>query len=84
MNATDYAVAVSRSVTGTDGNPIGEPTAFFYAMSPEPLVEWRFFDTEAHIYGEHVVPVEGKLDVPQGAGLGYDPDPAVIDRYRVS
>jgi L-alanine-DL-glutamate epimerase-like enolase superfamily enzyme len=54
------------------------------ALSPEPLVEWRFFDTEAHIYGEHVVPVEGKLDVPQGAGLGYDPDPAVIDRYRVS
>ena len=52
------------------------------ALSPDPLVEWRFFDTEARLYGEHVVPVDGKLMVPQGPGLGHDPDPDVIERYR--
>jgi L-alanine-DL-glutamate epimerase-like enolase superfamily enzyme len=52
------------------------------ALSPDPLVEWRFFDTEARLYGEQVVPVEGKLTVPQGPGLGCDPDPDVISRYR--
>ncbi|HUU73557.1 MAG TPA: mandelate racemase/muconate lactonizing enzyme family protein [Burkholderiales bacterium] len=54
------------------------------ARSPDPLVEWRFFDTEARLYGEQVVPANGKFMVPQGAGLGYDPDPTVIDRYRVN
>jgi len=52
------------------------------ALSPDPLVEWRFFDTEAHLYGNDVVPVEGKLGLPDGPGLGRDPDPRVIERYR--
>jgi pimeloyl-ACP methyl ester carboxylesterase len=34
-----YAVAITRGVTNPAGVPIGEPTAFFYAMSPEPLVD---------------------------------------------
>jgi len=53
------------------------------ALSPEPLVEWRFFDCEARLYGDDVVPVNGKLAVPDGPGLGHDPDPDVIERYRV-
>lgn len=39
QNGRQYAVAVTRAVTDPSGNPIGEPTAFFYAMSPEPLVD---------------------------------------------
>ncbi len=53
------------------------------ALSPHPLVEWRFFDTEARLYGDEVVPVDGKLRVPEGPGLGYDPDPEIIGRYRI-
>ena len=52
------------------------------ALSPDPLVEWRFFDTEARLYGDDVIPVDGKLTVPHGPGLGRDPDPQVIKRYR--
>ena len=52
------------------------------ALSSDPLVEWRFFDAEAHLYGDAVLPDQGKLAMPRGAGLGIDPDPMVIDRYR--
>jgi L-alanine-DL-glutamate epimerase-like enolase superfamily enzyme len=54
------------------------------ALSPDPLVEWRFFDTEARLYGDAVVPVDGKLTLPGGPGLGHDPDPEIIERYRVA
>ena len=29
-------------------------------------------------------PIDGKVAVPSGPGLGLDPDPNVIDRYRVA
>jgi L-alanine-DL-glutamate epimerase-like enolase superfamily enzyme len=51
------------------------------ALSSDPLVEWRFFDLHARLYGDNAVPVNGKVDVPGGAGLGFDPDPDVIARY---
>jgi L-alanine-DL-glutamate epimerase-like enolase superfamily enzyme len=54
------------------------------ALSSDPLVEWRFFDTEARLYGDDVVPVDGKLTLPRSPGLGYDPDPEIIERYRVA
>jgi L-alanine-DL-glutamate epimerase-like enolase superfamily enzyme len=52
------------------------------ALSTDPLVEWRFFDLHARLYGDNAVPVGGKVAVPGGAGLGFDPDPDVIARYR--
>lgn len=52
------------------------------ALASDPLVEWRFFDCEARLYGEAVVPVDGKLKVPDGPGLGYDPDPDIIKHYQ--
>ncbi len=52
------------------------------ALSNEPLVEWRFFDCEARLYGEAIVPANGEFLVPQGPGLGDDPDPDIIERYR--
>lgn len=54
------------------------------ALSPDPLVEWRFFDLEARLYGEEIVPTDGQIGLPQGPGLGRDPDPDVIDRYRAT
>jgi L-alanine-DL-glutamate epimerase-like enolase superfamily enzyme len=46
------------------------------------LVEWRFFDLEARILGEALAVKDGRVQVPQGPGLGIDPDPDVIRAYR--
>ena len=53
------------------------------ALGQGSLVEWRYFDLEARLYGDAVLPNEGSLAVPQGPGLGVEPDPEVIRRYRV-
>jgi L-alanine-DL-glutamate epimerase-like enolase superfamily enzyme len=52
------------------------------ALGPGSLVEWRFFDLAARLYGDAVVPKNGSIAVPQGPGLGFDPDPEIIRRYR--
>ncbi len=48
------------------------------------LVEWRYFDLEAQLYGDAIVPKQGAIAVPQGAGLGLEPIPEVIRDYRVA
>jgi L-alanine-DL-glutamate epimerase-like enolase superfamily enzyme len=53
------------------------------ATGRDSLVEWRFFDLEARLYGDALVPKQGALAVPQGPGLGLEPDAEVIRRYRV-
>jgi len=50
---------------------------------PGALVEWRYFDLEAPLYGEAIMPKNGAIAVPQGPGLGIEPDPDVIREYRV-
>jgi len=52
------------------------------ALGRDSLVEWRYFDLEARLYGERMVPREGSIEVPDGPGLGFDPDPAILARYR--
>jgi len=47
------------------------------------MIEWRYFDMEADLYGGALRPGDGYIDVPPGPGLGLEPDPAVIARYRV-
>ncbi|MEQ9334618.1 mandelate racemase/muconate lactonizing enzyme family protein [Thalassobaculum sp.] len=49
-----------------------------------PLFERLYLDFEAELFGEAAVVRGGRLRVPDGPGLGVDPDPAVIDRYRVA
>jgi L-alanine-DL-glutamate epimerase-like enolase superfamily enzyme len=48
----------------------------------DSMIEWRWFDLEATIYGREFGPKAGRISVPQGAGLGMDPDPDVIATYR--
>jgi L-alanine-DL-glutamate epimerase-like enolase superfamily enzyme len=48
------------------------------------MVEWRYFDLERRLYGDHAVPHNGSIAVPQTPGLGFDPDPEVIARYRAN
>jgi L-alanine-DL-glutamate epimerase-like enolase superfamily enzyme len=47
------------------------------------IVEWRYFDLEAQLYGDAIIPKEGRIGVPQGPGLGLEPNPDVIRDYRV-
>lgn len=53
------------------------------ALGRDSLVEWRYFDLEARLYGGHMIPREGSIEVPDGPGLGFDPDPEIVSRYRV-
>lgn len=53
------------------------------ALGRRGLVEWRYFDLEAPLYAGAGRPQGGRMRVPQGPGLGMDPDPAVVARYRV-
>ncbi len=48
------------------------------------IVEWRYFDMEAQLYGDAIKPQQGRITVPQGPGLGLEPDPHVIRDYRVA
>ncbi|GGI23652.1 mandelate racemase/muconate lactonizing enzyme family protein [Bradyrhizobium guangdongense] len=50
--------------------------------TPDSMIEWRWFDLEATIYGDALRTKEGRIAVPQGPGLGLDPDPDVIKAYR--
>jgi L-alanine-DL-glutamate epimerase-like enolase superfamily enzyme len=48
----------------------------------DSMIEWRLFDLEATIYGGELAPKHGRISVPQGPGLGIDPDPDIIRAYR--
>ena len=47
----------------------------------DSMIEWRCFDLEAQIYGGVLAPQRGRIAVPQGPGLGIDPDPSVLRAY---
>lgn len=49
---------------------------------PDSMIEWRWFEQEASIYGDALTTHEGWVTVPQGPGLGLDPDPDVVRTYR--
>lgn len=51
--------------------------------SKDSLVEWRYFDLEAQLYGDAMLPKNGLITVPQGPGLGFDPDADVIRSFQV-
>jgi D-galactarolactone cycloisomerase len=48
-----------------------------------PLFERLFCDFEIELYGEATVPKNGKIKVPTGPGLGLEPIPEVLERFRV-
>jgi len=50
---------------------------------PNALVEWRYFDLEAQLYDKAIVPKRGAIKVPQGPGLGIEPNLDVIRDYRM-
>ena len=52
------------------------------SSTSDMLVEHLYFDLHANLYGSAVTPFNGSVAVPQGPGLGFDPDEKVIERYR--
>ncbi len=84
-----YALAAANNVTVMphsfyDGPGLLAAVHVIAALGQGSLVEWRFFDLEARLYGAAGVPKDGSIEVPQGPGLGCDPDPEVIRRYSAS
>ena len=48
----------------------------------DSMIEWRWFDLEATMYGDMLNTQGGRISVPQSPGLGIDPDPDVIRAFR--
>jgi L-alanine-DL-glutamate epimerase-like enolase superfamily enzyme len=53
------------------------------ALGPaDSMIEWRCSDLEAWAYGPALTPERGRILVPEGPGLGIDPDPDVLRGFR--
>jgi len=52
-------------------------------VAPEAPFEHIFVDLEASPLGEWMRPEQGLARVPQGPGLGCDPDMDVLRRYAI-
>jgi L-alanine-DL-glutamate epimerase-like enolase superfamily enzyme len=55
---------------------------FTATLDREIPVEWLFVDMETTLYGDAIVPRQGGVHLPDGPGLGIDPNPDVIARFR--
>jgi len=54
------------------------------ALAPTGLVERFYCDFEENPLGDAIHPRDGHLAVPQGPGLGVDPDPRLLDKLRAN
>lgn len=55
---------------------------FTATLDRETPVEWLYVDMETTLYGDAIIPKRGRIRLPSGPGLGMDPDPDVIKRFR--
>ncbi len=83
------ALAETNNVALMPHSPYFGPgfLATLQSMAGDPnagLVEWLYVQREAGLYGDLIAPVEGKFRVPDGPGLGAEPDPEVIKDYAVA
>jgi L-alanine-DL-glutamate epimerase-like enolase superfamily enzyme len=54
------------------------------AMPAESLVERFYCDFAENPLGEAIHPRQGRIAVPQGPGLGVDPDPRLLQKLRTA
>ncbi len=54
------------------------------ALSPEPMVERLYCDLSESPLGTWDEPVDGQMRLPQGPGLGCDPEPKLLEKLRVN
>jgi D-galactarolactone cycloisomerase len=81
------ALAEAANVTFVPHSPYFGPgllaTLHILAAMPQPsLVERLYVEFDAPLFGDLVNARDGVMTVPDGPGLGADPDPAVIARCR--
>ena len=83
------------TVAETFGVPVVPHSAYFgpgllasihciAAMPRESLVERFYCDFAENPLGDAIDSRGGRIAVPQGPGLGADPDPRLIDKLRTS
>ena len=82
------ALAVARGVKVAPHSPYFGPGALatlhlLSALPAETRFEYFYLWSEATLYGDALLPRRGELAVPPGPGLGADPDPDVLRRYRL-
>ena len=53
------------------------------AVEDEGWLEWLYVGREASLYPGLKEPKDGRIEIPDGPGLGHDPDPEVIAKYAV-
>ncbi|MGI9481655.1 MAG: mandelate racemase/muconate lactonizing enzyme family protein [Hyphomicrobiales bacterium] len=54
------------------------------AASDEPMLfEYLLIDRQACVYGGLPAPIDGKVAIPNGPGLGLEPDLEVLERYKI-
>ena len=81
------ALAAARGVKLAPHSPYFGPGAvaslhLIAALTDDAKFEYFYLNAEAGLYGGLLTPHRGEVVVPQGPGLGADPDPDVIRRYR--
>jgi D-galactarolactone cycloisomerase len=54
------------------------------ALSPAPMLERLYCDLTESPFGDWYEPRGGSIDVPQGPGLGIEPDSKILKRLRVN
>ena len=53
------------------------------AVPDEGWLEWLYVGREASLFPRMAEPEGGRIAIPDGPGLGWDPDPDVMARYAV-
>jgi D-galactarolactone cycloisomerase len=79
-NAVDVAVAPHSAYLGPGLIATAHVSA---ALSCAPMIERLYCDLTESPFGDWYDPVDGYLNVPQGPGLGVEPDEAMLDKLRV-
>ncbi|TDR93164.1 mandelate racemase/muconate lactonizing enzyme family protein [Enterovirga rhinocerotis] len=81
-----FAYCTAHGVTVTPHCPYFGPgfiasLHIISALAERPLVEVLWLEMEANPFDPWVKPVDGRVKLPPGPGLGCDPDPAIVERY---
>jgi L-alanine-DL-glutamate epimerase-like enolase superfamily enzyme len=83
------ALAEAANVAAVPHSPYFGPgllaTLHLLAAAPqEMLIERLYVELDAPLFGDLAAAPGGLMTVPEGPGLGCDPDPAIIARYRAA